>query len=80
MAHFSLSLLGAYEAVLDCELITRFRSAKARALLGDLAKESDRPHSREALAALLWPEQPERAAGQNLRNTLYELRKAIGDR
>src|SRR5690606_37487316 len=44
-----------------------------------LAVEADRPHTRERLAALLWPEQPEQNARQNLRWALNTLRRAIGD-
>ena len=36
-----------------------FESGKVRALLAYLAVESQQPHSREALAELLWPNHPE---------------------
>jgi DNA-binding SARP family transcriptional activator/tetratricopeptide (TPR) repeat protein len=80
MSHLSLFLLGAFQATLDGEPITAFRSAKARALLAYLAVEADRPHRRETLAALLWPEEPDAVAHNNFRNTLSILRKALGDR
>jgi DNA-binding SARP family transcriptional activator/predicted ATPase len=80
MVRLSLSLLGAFQATLDGEPVTGFGSAKVRALLAYLATESDRPHRRETLAALFWPEQPERVARSNLRHDLSNLRKAIGDR
>ncbi|MBN2390577.1 MAG: AAA family ATPase, partial [Anaerolineae bacterium] len=79
MSHLALSLLGAFQATLDGDPVT-FRSTKARALLAYLAVESERPHRREILAALLWPEEPERVAYNNFRQTLSSLRKAIGDR
>ena len=44
------------------EPVTAFASNKVRALLAYLAVEADRPHRREALAGLLWPEQPEAKA------------------
>jgi DNA-binding SARP family transcriptional activator len=72
-------LLGPFQVTLAGELVTRFRSNKVRALLAYLAVEADRPHRREVLAALLWPEWPERAARAYLRNTLSDLRQAIGD-
>lgn len=80
MSRLSLFLLGAFQATLDGEPITAFRSAKARAMLAYLAVEADRPHRREALAALLWPEVPDDVARNNFRHTLSTLRKAIGDR
>ena len=80
MAHLSLSLLGGFTATLDEEPIAGFESAKVRALLAFLAVEADRPHRREMLAALLWPDRPDAAARNNLRHALAVLRKAIGDR
>ena len=79
MSRLALSLLGAFQATLDGAPIP-FRSVKARALLAYLAVESERPHRREILAALLWPEESERVANNNFRQTLSSLRKAIGDR
>jgi predicted ATPase/DNA-binding SARP family transcriptional activator/Tfp pilus assembly protein PilF len=55
-----------------------FRSDKIRALLAYLAVENGRPHSRDSLAALLWPEFTDTAALHNLRNSLYRLRKEFG--
>jgi len=80
MAHLSLSLLGALQVTLDGEPVTRFGSVKTQALLAYLVAEADRPHRRETLAGLLWPQQPDRAARSNLRHALYMLRHAIGDR
>lgn len=79
MAHLCLTLLGPFQALLDDQPITTFESAKTRALLAYLATESDRAHSREALAELFWPERPPGAALANLRHTLANLRTAIGD-
>jgi WD40 repeat protein/DNA-binding SARP family transcriptional activator len=80
MAHLSLSLLGPFRATLAGEPVTGFESNKVRALLAYLSVEADRPHRRESLAALLWPDWPDRAAHSNLRHALANLRKAIGDR
>jgi DNA-binding SARP family transcriptional activator len=80
MAHLSLSLLGAFQVTLDGQPVTGFKSNKVRALLAYLAVEADRPHRREVLAGLLWPEWPDRDALSNLRYALSNLRKVIGDR
>jgi ABC-type oligopeptide transport system substrate-binding subunit/DNA-binding SARP family transcriptional activator len=80
MAHLSLSLLGSFQATLDAEPITAFESNKVRALLIYLAAEADRPHQRDYLAGMLWPDQPDRGALSNLRYALSNLRHAIGDR
>ena len=80
MAHLSLSLLGPFQATLEGQPATGFESSKVRALLAYLAVEADRPHPRESLAGLLWPDYPDRSALSNLRYALSNLREAIGDR
>ena len=80
MAHLSLSLLGSFRVTLDGQPVTGFKSNKERALLAYLAVEADRPHRREVLAGLLWPDWPDREALSNLRYALSNLRQAVGDR
>jgi DNA-binding SARP family transcriptional activator len=77
--HLSLMLMGQFRAVLDGQVVTAFESDKVRALLAYLAVESDRAHSRAALATLLWPGYPEEHARANLRRALYQLRQILGD-
>lgn len=79
MPHLMVSLFGSYRAVLDGSPLNAFETNKTRALLAFLMVESDRPHRREALAALFWSESPESAARNNLRQTLYRLRQVIAD-
>jgi predicted ATPase/DNA-binding SARP family transcriptional activator len=50
-----------------------------RALLAYLAVEAGRAHSRDALVALIWPDQPDETARQNLRHVLYKLRQTLHD-
>jgi DNA-binding SARP family transcriptional activator/predicted ATPase len=57
-----------------------FESDKERALLAYLAEESGQSHRREKLAGFLWPELTESAARNNLRRSLSNLRRGIGDR
>jgi WD40 repeat protein/DNA-binding SARP family transcriptional activator len=80
MAHLHLSLLGPFQVTRDGKPVTDFKSDKVRALLAYLAAEAGRPHRRETLAGLLWPDWPDREARSNLRYTLFDLRRAIGDR
>jgi DNA-binding SARP family transcriptional activator len=80
MPHLSLSLLGPFQVALDGRPVTDFKSVKVRALLAYLAVEADRPHSRDVLAGLLWPDWPDREALSNLRYALSDLRRVIGDR
>ncbi len=57
----TLALLGPPRIVLDGVPLT-FAYQKVAALLIYLAVEAIRPHTRSDLAALLWPEVPERVA------------------
>ena len=77
MSPLSLRFLGTFHASRDDVAVTSFRSDKARALLAFLALEADRPHRREALAALFWPDKSERAGKANLRQTLSRLKRAL---
>ena len=79
MERFRLCLLGPFQALLAGKPITGFESNKTRALLAYLAAENGRPHSREVLAELLWPDRPQGVALANLRHTLADLRTTIGD-
>src|SRR3954464_10894194 len=54
-----------------------FASDKMRALLAYLVVEADRPHHREALAALLWPDDTDFAARRSLRQALFIVRQAL---
>lgn len=79
MARLALTFLGAFETTLEGRPITGFEYDKVRALLAYLAVEADRPHRREVLAGLLWPDRPERNARQNLSQALFNLRHALAD-
>jgi DNA-binding SARP family transcriptional activator len=79
MVQLTMRLLGPVQIALDSRPVPRFESEKARALLVYLAAHPDRPHRREVVAEMLWPERPEGAARANLRHTLCRLRRLIGD-
>lgn len=55
----------------------RFATDHGRALLSYLAVEADRPHTRVYIAYMLWPDQPESQALNNLRQTLTRLRQTL---
>jgi DNA-binding SARP family transcriptional activator/predicted ATPase len=76
----NIHLLGSFQVTQAEKPLAGFESNKVRALLAYLTVESDRPHQRRKLAALLWPEFPESTALSNLRYALSNLRKVIGDR
>ncbi|HOT92645.1 MAG TPA: tetratricopeptide repeat protein [Anaerolineae bacterium] len=77
MAQLNIQLLGTLQITLDGNPLTGFATDKARALLAYLALENAHPLRRDALATLLWPDQPENKARQNLRQTLLYLRQTL---
>ncbi len=79
LPRLTLSFLGCFHVCLNDRPVTDFKSNKVRALLAYLAVEADRPHRREALAGLLWPDRTDRDALSNLRYALASLRRTIGD-
>jgi DNA-binding SARP family transcriptional activator len=79
MARLSIWLLGTFEVALEGQPVTAFAYDKVRALLAYLAVEANRPHRRESLTGLFWPDRPERNARQNLSQALSGLRHALGD-
>jgi DNA-binding SARP family transcriptional activator len=79
MTLLTLRVLGPLQDAIADTPILRLESDRARALLAYLAVEADRPHRREALIGLLWPDCSEQAARHNLRQALFNVRQAIGD-
>ena len=79
MSRLSVYLFGALQVTLDDRAMAEFRSDKVRALLAYLIVEAERPHARDALAGLLWPDMSDQAARNNLRLSLHRLRQAIGE-
>lgn len=75
----SLNFFGTFQAILDGNTVTDFKTAKVRALLVYLALEAGKPHQRSDLARLLWPDMPEKMALRNLTQTLVRVRQAIQD-
>ncbi len=80
MFRLSIRLLGPFQVLIAGQPAAGFDSDKVRALLAFLAVESNRPHRRQALAGLFWPDSPEKTARANLRRALSNLRTVISDR
>ncbi len=80
MPHLAISLLGSLRVAIDQHAVQTFSTTKAEALLAYLVVEQNRAHERSALAALLWPDQRPSLARNNLRQTLFRLRQALGDK
>jgi predicted ATPase/DNA-binding SARP family transcriptional activator len=70
-------LLGGLQVERDTEVITRFRTHRTASLLAYLAYHQDRPHGRERLCELLWPEAAGNAVRHRLRTALSSLRSQL---
>ena len=80
MAVFSLQLLGDPVLVGPAGPVTGRAAYRRRlALLSILAVARGRPVGRERILALLWPEHPADAARHTLSESLYVLRKELGE-
>src|SRR5919202_5274952 len=85
MTRIAVRCLGTFEVLVDAQVVAAFPTDKVRALLAYLALESrvevdtpeSRPHRREALASLFWPEMPDSLALSNLRLALHRLRQVL---
>ena len=79
MVTLNISVLGHLQISAGQTILDKFESNKVRALFVYLVVEKERPHSREALAELVWPEATAQSSLANLRYALADLRKVIGD-
>ena len=73
-----LDVLGPFQARWSDGAPVEVTGKKIQGLLGYLAVESARPHSREQVAALLWSETGDERARHNLRQALSKIRRTIG--
>lgn len=73
-----VTLLGGLSIALGTSPLTDFTSKKSPALFSYLIT-TGRPHSREALSALLWGDSSEGRARASLRTVLWDLRQHLAD-
>jgi predicted ATPase/DNA-binding SARP family transcriptional activator len=69
-----IELLGGLRAIHRDQIVARFSTRRAATLLAYLAFYGQRPHPREALMELLWPEGDPRTGRHRLRQALHSLR------
>ena len=79
MGVLKLTLLGGHEGTCGPGHPFRLPTKKAWALLAYLALQPGRVFSREHLAGLLWGDRFDEQARKSFRQTLYEIRNALGD-
>src|SRR5688500_7177385 len=69
-----IELLGGLRASQGDIIVSRFRTQKTAALLAFLALHPHRPHPRDAIVDLLWPDDPLPTGRNKLRQALTSLR------
>ncbi len=79
MAVLHINLLGGFEARLASGAALSLKGRKTQALVAYLALSPGQPRSREELVGLLWGDRGEEQARSSLRQSLSELRKALGE-
>src|ERR1043165_7115329 len=77
MSQLRSYFLGPFRVMRDDQSVIGLEADKMLALLAYLIVEADHPHHRDVLAALLWPDRPDAAARQSLRQALYIVRQAV---
>jgi DNA-binding SARP family transcriptional activator len=70
-------LFGKFTAYLDADLVKGLEASKDQELLSYLLIHRDRPHSREAIATLLWGETSTEKSKKYLRQSLWHLHGAL---
>lgn len=73
-----IRLSGRFEVKLDGRPVT-LPSRPAQSLFAYLALSAGTAHRRERLAGLLWPDSSDDNARRNLRQSLWHIRKALGE-
>ena len=79
MSNFTITLFGKFNIEHRGQKIEAIRSHKAQELLGYLLLYRNRAQPREALAELLWEDQPPAKSKKYLRQTLWLLQSALKD-
>ncbi len=72
-----IELLGGVKAISGDREVSHFETRQATSLLAFLACHRDRPHPREVLAEMLWPDEDVDATRDRLRQALSALRRAL---
>lgn len=80
MPNLTLTLLGTPRLTLGGTSLDDVFYEKVEALLAYLAVESNRPHRREVLAEMFWPNLSDDHARSNLRYALFKLREGLKDK
>ena len=77
MSVLKICLFGYFEVHRYEEVLADWNAGKAKELCAYLLLHRERPHARQVLADLLWPEQSNDQSKRYFRNALWQLQKAL---
>lgn len=77
MASLHISLFGRLQCQVEGRTVIRLEARKVQELLVQLLLHRAHPHTREALATLLWAERNDAQARKYLRQALWQLQRAL---
>jgi len=77
MMALSVCLFGRFAAETDRQPVISLSGAKVQELFSYLLLHRTRPHRREALTTLLWPDVPDVQSKRYLRKTVWQLQSAL---
>lgn len=80
MKHLNVRFFGSFQVTLEeVSRSATLKTEKSRALFAYLLIENDRPHRRAKLIDMLWPDFPDKASHNSLRQSLYYIRSLFAD-
>lgn len=80
MKHLKVRFFGSFRVMLeDVPRSATLKTEKSRALFAYLLIENDRPHRRAKLIDIFWPDFPDKASHNSLRQSLYYIRSLLED-
>ena len=74
-----IRLFGPFDVQVQGQPLPPLRTRKGQWLLALLTLRADRQVSRSWLAGTLWPQSRQEEAARNLRQSLHDLRRALGE-
>ena len=77
MGGIEIRLFGGVQLSWAGRPLPAFPTQKSKSLFALLVLEHDRPHAREMLADMFWPERPSSQSRKALRNELWRVRKTL---
>lgn len=79
MARLEIRLLGGFELAREGQVLEQLPLRAARSLFAYLALNRERPHTRDLLAGIFWPDFDESRARRRLSQALWQIQTTLGE-